>query len=345
MKAKVLRKQFISRLNTLDTKNVYIEGVKIARKPLIEALKLLDSDELTLKTGLLSWPALNDSKGKPIINSISDTPCLAIDNCRTFMKFINRGVPGDTSILDLTGKFQGKQAEGHEIELKPFLNALESVIHSVAKTQDRPVLNCVYFHKAGMVAADGFRLTFTKIKLPFETLLALPDCLRLVKTLKANKDLNTFTVNVNDTRAVFYFGISSLTLCTSRGTFPKYDQLIPKDGIKVEFDSKQMTKALKSLKVAKDNAEIIRLYIQPGANNKTPGSMSLKARSEELGEQSVEIDCKAAGSINIAFNRSYLLDMCRLFKGVVNASFTTKSEPGKFTVDNITEVIMPMFVK
>jgi hypothetical protein len=338
LKAKVLRKEFISRLNALDTKNVYIEGVKIARRPLLEALKSLDSEELTLKTGLLSWPALNDSKGKTIINSISDTPCLAIDNCRTFLKFINRGVPGDTSILDITGKFQGKQAEGHEIKLKPFLNALESVIHSVATAQDRPVLNCVYFHKAGMVATDGFRLTFTKIKLPFETLLALPDCLRLVKTLKANKDLNTFTVNVNGTRAVFYFGISSLTLCTSQGTFPEYGKLIPKAGIKAEFDSKQMTKALKSLKVAKDNSELIRLYVQPG-------SISLKAKSEELGEQSVEIDCKAAGSINIAFNRSYLLDMCKLFKGVINASFTTKTEPGKFAVDNITEVIMPMFVK
>jgi len=100
---------------------------------------------------------------------------------------------------------------------------------------------------------------------------------------------------------------------------------------------------------ARDGSGIVRLVITPGAA-KTPGKLTVSARSEEIGDDVGEIDATVEGEeAKIAFNGKYLTEVLSvLHETQVALETTNPSSPGVIRpigVDNYLHVVMPMFVQ
>ena len=137
-----------------------------------------------------------------------------------------------------------------------------------------------------------------------------------------------------------------------REIFPQYSQLIPQSfNTRAVVDVAQFLRATKTAAIfARDGSGIVRLIITPGESEVTPGKLSISARSEEIGEDTGEIDTVVQGTeAKIAFNGKYLMDVLNVLKeNQVAIEMTTPSSPGVFKpvgVDNYLHVIMPMFVQ
>jgi DNA polymerase-3 subunit beta len=135
------------------------------------------------------------------------------------------------------------------------------------------------------------------------------------------------------------------------GNFPQYSQLIPQSSnTRAVVDISQFLRATKTAAIfARDGSGIVRLIIGPGADI-TPGKLSISARSEEVGEDTGEVDAIVQGpEAKIAFNGKYLTDLLGVIKEQqVALEVTTPSSPGVFKpvgADNYVHVIMPMFVQ
>jgi DNA polymerase-3 subunit beta len=137
-----------------------------------------------------------------------------------------------------------------------------------------------------------------------------------------------------------------------QGNFPQYSQLIPQSfNTRATVDVAQFLRATKTAAIfARDGSGIVRLIITPGGSDVTPGKLSISARSEEIGEDTGEIDTVVQGAeAKIAFNGKYLMDVLGVLKeNQVAIEMTTPSSPGVFKpvgADNYLHVIMPMFVQ
>jgi DNA polymerase-3 subunit beta len=136
-----------------------------------------------------------------------------------------------------------------------------------------------------------------------------------------------------------------------QGNFPQFSQLIPQSfSTRVTIDVAQFLRASKTAAIfARDGSGIVRLMVAPGGDV-TPGKVSISARSEEIGEDTGEIDAIVqGGEAKIAFNGKYLMDVLGVLKEQqVALEVTNPTSPGVFKpvgADNYIHVIMPMFVQ
>ena len=136
-----------------------------------------------------------------------------------------------------------------------------------------------------------------------------------------------------------------------QGAFPQYTQLIPQSyNTRAVIGVDEFLRATKTASIfARDGSGIVRLIIVPGGE-KTPGKVTISARSEEIGDNVGEIDAIVEGEeAKIAFNGKYLIDVLSvLHQSQVALETTNPSSPGVIRpvgVDNYTHVVMPMFVQ
>ena len=81
-----------------------------------------------------------------------------------------------------------------------------------------------------------------------------------------------------------------------------------------------------------------------------PGKVTISARSEQVGDNTGDIDAAVEGeAAKIAFNGKYLMDVLGVIhEGQVALETTTSSSPGVIRPvdsDNYVHVVMPMFVQ
>jgi len=116
-----------------------------------------------------------------------------------------------------------------------------------------------------------------------------------------------------------------------QGNFPQYSQLIPLSfKTKAVVDAATFLRAVKTSSIfARDGSGIVRLQMTPGAELQ-PGKMTISARSEEIGDNTGEIDATIQGEESkIAFNGKYLIDALSVLKETQVAVETTNpSSPG-----------------
>lgn len=132
------------------------------------------------------------------------------------------------------------------------------------------------------------------------------------------------------------------------GTFPDYQQLIPRDrNTRLITGTAELLKACQTAHIfARENTNTLLFHIHPGSDLE-PGRLVVSATSAETGSDVTELDAAIEGTaVEIAFNVKFILDVL----GVVNSpqvmmDIISPSSPGVIRPvggDDFTYVVMPM---
>ena len=251
--------------------------------------------------------------------------------------------------------------EGQAIQVDPetLRKAVGRVVFAAATDETRPVLTGVYTEfeddQLTLAAADGFRLSVHRLPLlsavPQKGSIIIPSraLIELNRLLGDQTDPVEITVSASGTQALFRLKSADLISQIIQGTFPNYQQLIPKSfTTRCVIDVGEFLRATRIASVfARDGSGIVR--IQMGGENGT-GKLVVSARAEEVGDNVGEIEAAVEGEAGkVAFNGRYLTDvLAELGSGQVALETTSPSSPGVFHPvgsDDYTHVVMPMFVQ
>jgi DNA polymerase-3 subunit beta len=245
--------------------------------------------------------------------------------------------------------------------MSAFKQAVSQVVFAAATDESRPVLTGINAEFEGstltLAAADGFRLAVYKLPLADavegKTIAIIPSrTLSEISRFAADQE-EALEIKVNAARTQILFRMKDIEVVSQlvQGNFPQYSQLIPQTfNTRAVVDVSQFLRATRTAAIfARDGSGIVRLIITPGGDI-TPGSLSISARSEEVGEDTGEVDTLVQGTdAKIAFNGKYLMDVLGVIKEQqVALEVTNPTSPGVFRpvgADNYVHVIMPMFVQ
>jgi DNA polymerase-3 subunit beta len=248
-----------------------------------------------------------------------------------------------------------------KVDVSEFKKGVSRVVFAAATDESRPVLTGIDAQFEGSVltlaAADGFRLAVYKMALAEpvaqKVKAIIPSkTLAEVSRLIADAD-ETISITVDTQKSQILFKLKNVELVSQllQGSFPQYSQIIPQSHTtRVVLDVPQFLRAARAAQIfARDGGGIVRLIMTPGSG-KTPGRLSITARSEEIGDDQAELDAAVSGEeAKIAFNGKYLLDVLSvLTEDQVALEVTGPSSPGVIRpvgTDNYIHVVMPMFVQ
>lgn len=248
-----------------------------------------------------------------------------------------------------------------KVDVDALRQAVDHVVFAAATDESRPVLTGVNADfeadQLTLAAADGFRLAVYKLPLaePVKQNVQVIIPARTLSELNrlAQDQEDTISVKVDSDKGQILFSLKNIELVSQlvQGSFPQYSQLIPQNfNSRAVVDTAQFLMATKTAAIfARDGGGIVRLVMTPGGQ-KAPGKLTVSARSEEVGDDTGEIDAAVQGDeAKIAFNGRYLADVLGVLgEQQVALEVTTPSSPGVIRpvgVDNYTHVVMPMFVQ
>lgn len=230
--------------------------------------------------------------------------------------------------------------------------AIGQVVVAAATEISRPVLAGVHVVFEGgllaMESSDGFRLARKTLVLPtpidgtIEAVIPARALAELARLLGGQTE--PVQVSLDHARAVFKMGDVGLACQLIEGTFPKLDQIIPRNhNTGAEVGTKDLLKAVRvSNLFARDAANILRLAAVPGEER-----LVLNAASAETGDNVAHVDAAVTGEpIEIAFNAGYLVDALSVLGSERAILETTEpARPGLIKPagdDSFFYVLMPM---
>jgi DNA polymerase III subunit beta len=197
---------------------------------------------------------------------------------------------------------------------KDLLSLIRHTSFAVSTEESRPVLNGVLWElrdgEMRMVATNGHRLA--RMRIPagpsLETtthLIVPPAALQQVQRLFGEGD--EVSVSREQNHLGFKAGNAEVYTRLIEGTYPNYEQVIPKDNDKSAIiQRKALESAVRRVAaVASDQTHRIRLEFEPGR-------MNFNVLTPDLGEAHDEIEVGYEGEpITIGFNANYLLEVLR----------------------------------
>jgi DNA polymerase-3 subunit beta len=242
-------------------------------------------------------------------------------------------------------------------------SAISRVTFAAATEESRPVLTGVEVKLSGnrftLAAADGFRLAVQhgglaeRVDSDIGVIIPARTLNELNRLLGDQEE--AVEIMMTPARGQVLFRVQGIELVSQllQGSFPNYDQLIPKSyQTRAVFDLQSLLRATRTAAIfARDGSNIIRLQVVADANGEAPGKAIISARSEEVGDNQDEVDIESleGGDAKIAFNSRYLQEVLSVLeRGKVALETTTPSSPGVFKPldsDDYVHVVMPMFVQ
>ena len=248
-----------------------------------------------------------------------------------------------------------------KVEVETLTRGINQVVFAAATEESRPVLTGVSTRFEGdtltLAAADGFRLAVFKLPLAepiqskTEVIIPARTLSELNRLMAGEEESVQITLNPNKSQVLFRLKNVELVSQLVQGAFPNYSQLIPQSyNTRVIVSVDEFLRATRTASIfARDGSGIVRLVITPGSES-GPGKISVSARSEEVGEDTGEIDATVEGDeAKIAFNGKYLNDVLSVLReSQVALETTNPSSPGLIRpvgTENYTHVVMPMFVQ
>jgi DNA polymerase III subunit beta len=203
---------------------------------------------------------------------------------------------------------------GWSAQGKDLLSLVRHTSFAVSTEESRPVLNGVLWEvrdgEMRMVATNGHRLA--RMRIPagpsMETttqFIVPPAALQQVQRLFKEED--QVTVAREQNHLGFKAGNAEVYTRLIEGTYPNYEQVIPKDNDKsAVIQRKQLESAVRRVAaVASDQTHRIRLEF-------APGRVLFNVLTPDLGEAHDEIEISYEGDpITIGFNANYLLEVLR----------------------------------
>ncbi|MDD5127821.1 MAG: DNA polymerase III subunit beta [Dehalococcoidales bacterium] len=248
-----------------------------------------------------------------------------------------------------------------KVEVEALRQGINRVIFAAATEESRPVLTGIDAQFEGslltLAAADGFRLAVEKIPLATpvaqktEVIIPARTLGELNRLIGEQEEPVEITVNPNKSQILFRMKSTELVSQLIQGSFPNYSQLIPKSyATRLVVNVAEFLRATKTASIfARDGSGIVRLMMTPGAKS-APGKLTVSARSEEIGDDTGDIDAAIEGEESkIAFNGKYLIDVLGVLREEQVALETTNpSSPGLIRPvgsETYVHVVMPMFVQ
>lgn len=317
-------------------------GVAVSPVTLEKLLKSVSDDRVTLnaKTSVKRWT-------EKISRWNSETEKLDEEEVKKSSKTVTLSIEaGNVSTTMKASPAEDfpklPKVKGKAVTLSNLDTAIGEVIYAVAKDESRPILNGICLvqngKKVDAAAADGWRLAISKIsingKLSGEAVVPAT-AMNLVKSLMPGR-VNVTLMGKDGDRAIAFGRGNGLTIVSQlvSGTYPKYEQLIPKTGGKLlKVGSKALKQAIDTVMVIKPTADKVCL--------KTKGK-SLIVSGSDLEGTETEVKIPVAGKANAAFNGKFLLDLLRRAGEEFTIKLFPAHQPGVVRNNGTTHVLMPM---
>lgn len=226
---------------------------------------------------------------------------------------------------------------------------------AVSTEETRYYLNGIYLHAVDdsspmlrAVATDGHRLAMVQESLP-EGASGMPGVIVPRKTVSDLRKLvdesdDEISIGLSDTKVRFGFDDVVLTSRLIDGTFPDYEQVIPKDNDKVmEVSCDALADAVDRVSaISTEKSRAVKFAL-------TKGQLTLSANSPEHGSAVEELEVSYdSDDLEIGFNSRYLLDILQQIDGdSVRCSLNDPSSPTVISDtgdDSALYVLMPMRV-
>lgn len=205
------------------------------------------------------------------------------------------------------------------------------VFRSLSKDNSRPVLQGMYISVSGtsakMAATDSYRLSKAEATLnepcgEFETVvpgIAARDILSAVPGVEMVK------IGTGDSQVMFSFGTTTYVSRKIDGTFPNFEQLIPRSfTTETRVGQEEFMSALRRVSVVARANPSVRMDV-------SEKEMALSASSPEQGESHEVIDCDTEGNeMSITLNHHFLSDCLQGADGEVTVRMNGPMQPAVF---------------
>jgi DNA polymerase-3 subunit beta len=205
-------------------------------------------------------------------------------------------------------------SKGLAVTGKDLHNLIQHTSFAVSTEESRPILNGVLWElrdgEMKMVATNGHRLARMGMRVPSTgtpsaDFIVPPAALGQVQRLF--KDDDTIEVARSDNHLGFRAASTEVYTRLIEGTYPNYEQVIPRDNDKsATIGKKALESAVRRMAVvASDQTHRIRLKFEPNR-------VHLNVLTPDLGEGHDELEIDYQGSeLEIGFNANYLLEVLR----------------------------------
>ncbi|MBI4698691.1 MAG: DNA polymerase III subunit beta [Nitrospirae bacterium] len=218
---------------------------------------------------------------------------------------------------------QVNRSEEIKISAKTLKTMIDKTVYATGDSDTRYTLNGLLLHflpkkkniELRVVGTVGHRLAFIAKdiigKVAEEKKLILPK--KAAVELKRLLDENEGEISIGLDKNHIFFMVEDIVL-TSRlieGTYPNYDQVIPKDNEKkATVEKVAFTKSLRRTSImSREKTHAVRFDLEPG-------KATLISINPDIGEAREEIAVQYKGEpISIGFNARYLLDAIQIMDG------------------------------
>ncbi len=231
---------------------------------------------------------------------------------------------------------------------------IEKTIYATGESDTRYTLNGLLLHfipkkkniELKVVGTDGHRLSVIAVALegtiPEEKKLILPKkaAMELKKLIEGSTENISLSINKNH----IFFITDDITL-TSRlieGTYPNYEQVVPKNNEKkVVIDKMALLKALRRTSLmSRERTNAVRFDFEEG-------KITLISMNPDIGEAREEIAAHYKGEqMSIGYNARYVLDILQVMEGeTVSMELQEPLSPTLLlspAAEGYTCVVMPM---
>lgn len=245
-----------------------------------------------------------------------------------------------------------------QLNVVDFKEMIQQVAFAASTDEARPVLMGVLVNidknTVTLAAADGFRLSVRKATLstaaaqPINVIVPARALQELARIASDGEHPIQMVIPKGRGQIVFRIKDAELTSQLIDGTFPDYQQIIPRSNkSRTLVSTASLLKACKQAEIfAREGTNVVRLNIK-GSGDSQPGEVEISANSEETGSNETIVEATVDGvPILIAFNVKFLREVLEVIKTPnVAIETTAPNAPGMIQPvgdDSFQHVIMPM---
>lgn len=255
-------------------------------------------------------------------------------------------------------------ADGSEtpvlLDAKELAEMIGQTTFAAATDDARPVFTGVLARVADghliFASADSFRLAVRRTELPEggapgDVLIPARTLNELARILPGEGSVR-MVVTPNRNQVLFHADGVDLVSNLIAGQFPNFEAILPKGqaATRATLPTADFRAAAKQASLfARDSSNIVRLKVEPGeTGGLQPGSVTLQATAEELGDTVTELPASVDGKgMEIIFNVKYLTDVLAVIDTPeVALELNSPQQPGVIKPvggsGEYTYVIMPM---
>jgi len=248
--------------------------------------------------------------------------------------------------------------EGIQINVSDLREMIQQVVFATSTDEARPILTGVLVTIEGdeitFASADGFRLSVRKAELsspvsqPIHAVIPARALSELARISSDSNENVTMMMPAQSGRVIFRTQNKELASQLIEGTFPDYEQIIPRSHqTRTVLSTDAFLKACKQAEIfAREGTLIARVSITPGGELQ-PGTVEISGQSEETGSNQTIVDASIEGPpILVAFNVRFMREVLDVIK-TPNVALETSADTSPGVIRPVGQkeflhVIMPM---